>query len=62
MKQKTAADAVNPLVFDGQKLIPSVTRVFSRSRDLYVFLQAYERGATDDAAAGGVRDASIAAT
>ena len=36
----------NPLVFDGQKLIPSVTRVFSKSRDLYVFLQAYERGAT----------------
>src|SRR5262249_31431187 len=25
------------------KLMPSVTRVFSRSRDLYVFLQAYER-------------------
>ena len=32
--------------FDGQKLIPSVTRVFSTSRDMYVFLQAYERGAT----------------
>jgi hypothetical protein len=26
--------------------MPSVTRVFSKSRDLYVFLQAYERGAT----------------
>ena len=35
-----------PLVFDGQKLIPSVTRVFSKSRDLFVFLQAYQRGAT----------------
>ena len=33
-------------MFEGQKLIPSVTRVFSKSRDLYVFLQAYERGAT----------------
>ena len=32
--------------YDGQKLMPSVTRVFSKSRDLYVFLQAYERGAT----------------
>ena len=32
--------------YDGQKLFPSVTRVFSKSRDLYVFLQAYERGAT----------------
>jgi len=40
---KKAAENVNPLVFDGQKLMPSVTRVFSRSRDLYVFLQAYER-------------------
>jgi hypothetical protein len=29
-------------VQDGQKLIPSVTRVFSKSRDLYVYLQAYE--------------------
>jgi len=45
-KQKVAAEAVNPLVYGGQKLIPSVTRVFSRSRDLYVFAQAYQRGAT----------------
>ena len=47
--QKTDSDknvSANPLVYDGQKLIPSVTRVFSKSRDLYVFLQAYERGAT----------------
>ena len=40
---KKTVENVNPLVFDGQKLMPSVTRVFSRSRDLYVFLQAYER-------------------
>ena len=46
VQQKIAAEAVNPLVYDGQKLIPSVTRVFSRSRDLYVFLQAYQRAAT----------------
>jgi hypothetical protein len=26
------------------KLLPSVTRVFSKGRDLYVYLQAYERG------------------
>jgi hypothetical protein len=32
----------NPLVQDGRKLIPSVTRVFGRSRDMYVYLQAYE--------------------
>jgi VWFA-related protein len=40
-----AAQGANPLVHDGQKLIPSVTRVFSRGRDMHVFLQAYERGA-----------------
>ncbi|HLH41142.1 MAG TPA: VWA domain-containing protein [Bryobacteraceae bacterium] len=46
VKDKQNAEAVNPLVVGGEKLIPSVTRVFSKSRDLYVFLQAYERGAT----------------
>src|ERR1700693_5275010 len=37
---------VNPLVQNGKKLIPSVTRVFSRGRDLYVYLQAYQPAAT----------------
>jgi hypothetical protein len=46
VQQKVAAEAVNPLVSEGQKLVPSVTRVFSKSRELYVFLQAYERAAT----------------
>jgi hypothetical protein len=46
VKQKTDAESVNPLVSGGQKLVPSVTRVFSRSRDLYVFAQAYQRGQT----------------
>jgi VWFA-related protein len=46
VRQKLPADAVNPLVQDGHKLIPSVTRVFSKSRDFYVFLQAYQRAAT----------------
>jgi len=46
-KDKTAAAQLdNPLVEDGQKLFPSVTRVFSKGRDMYVYLQAYERGAT----------------
>lgn len=43
VKKAEAAQAVSPLVFDGEKLVPSVTRVFSRQRDMYVFLQAYER-------------------
>ena len=42
VKQKIDATNVDPLVLNGQKLIPSVTRVFSKSRDLYVYLQAYE--------------------
>jgi VWFA-related protein len=46
VKQKIAADSVNPLVSDGQRLMPSVTRVFSKGRDLYVFLQAYQRSAS----------------
>jgi hypothetical protein len=46
-KNKSNVEAVNPLIAaDGMKLIPSVTRVFSKSRDMYVYLQAYERGAT----------------
>ena len=39
---KDKAPEANPLVLNGQKLIPSVTRVFSKSRDMYVYLQAYE--------------------
>jgi VWFA-related protein len=46
VRQKTDVEAVNPLVSGGQKLVPSVTRVFSRARDLYVFAQAYQRGET----------------
>jgi VWFA-related protein len=37
---------VSPLIQDGMQVIPSVTRVFSKSRDMYIYLQAYERGAT----------------
>jgi hypothetical protein len=42
-KDKGAADSVNPLVQDGQKLIPSVTRVFNKNRDMYVYFQAYQQ-------------------
>ncbi|HEY1302479.1 MAG TPA: VWA domain-containing protein [Vicinamibacterales bacterium] len=33
----------HPLIAGGQKLLPSVTRVFSASRDLHVYLEAYEQ-------------------
>ena len=41
VKGKDRSGTANPLVRDGQKLIPSVTRVFSSTRDVYVYLQAY---------------------
>jgi hypothetical protein len=37
---------VDPLVQDGLKLVPSVTHVFSTTKDMYIYLQAYERGQT----------------
>jgi VWFA-related protein len=46
LKSKDQAEVTNPLVQDGQKLIPSVTRVFSKNRVMYVYLQAYEPAAT----------------
>jgi VWFA-related protein len=45
-KERNIQEAVNPLVENGAKLIPSVTRVFSTSRSMYVYLQAYQQSAT----------------
>ena len=45
--KKDKDEASNPLVQEGQKLIPSVTRVFRTSRDMYIYLQAYERWAAN---------------
>jgi hypothetical protein len=42
-KQKIDQDAVNPLVFEGRKLIPNVSHTFSARQPLYVFLQSYEQ-------------------
>src|ERR1700691_742168 len=44
-KDRQKEDAVNPLVQDGKKLIPSVTRVFSTTRQVYVYFQAYKQTA-----------------
>ncbi len=43
-KQQATGEASNPLVQEGLKLIPSVTRVFSNGREMYVYLQAYAGG------------------
>ncbi|HSU30286.1 MAG TPA: VWA domain-containing protein [Bryobacteraceae bacterium] len=44
VKGKERAETTNPLVQNGQKLIPSVTRVFSKSQTIHIYLQAYEQG------------------
>jgi VWFA-related protein len=41
-KDQAKEAAANPLVQDGKKLIPSVTRVFNKGREMYIYLQAYE--------------------
>jgi VWFA-related protein len=43
-KQQAENDAKDPLVQEGLKLIPSVTRVFNTAREMYVYLQAYAGG------------------
>jgi VWFA-related protein len=45
-KSKTIAD--HPLVHDGQKLVPSITRVFRKDQNLYVYFEVYDP-ATDPA-------------
>jgi len=47
-KDRLKEDSVNPLVQDGKKLIPSVTRVFSTTREVYVYFQAYKQPATGE--------------
>ena len=48
--------STNPLIEDGQKLIPSVTRVFSKSRELLYLLAGLRAGDGRSAADGGIRD------
>ncbi len=45
-KDRAKDEAVNPLVQDGKKLIPSVTRVFGAGREIYVYFQAYKQAQT----------------
>ncbi len=41
-KDRVKDEAVNPLVQDGKKLIPSVTRVFGTGHQIFVYFQAYK--------------------
>jgi hypothetical protein len=34
--------AIHPLVMDGQKLVPSITRVFRKDQNLYVYFEVYD--------------------
>ena len=43
--KKINGENTNPLVENGVKLVPSVTRVFTKTRPVSVYLQAYEQGA-----------------
>jgi len=40
-KERAKEEAVNPLVVEGRKLIPSVTRVFHRNLPIYILAHAY---------------------
>jgi hypothetical protein len=42
-KDRAKDEAVNPLVQDGKKFIPSVTRVFGSGKQIYVYFQAYKQ-------------------
>jgi len=46
VKQKVAAEVANPLVDEGLKLVPAVSRTLSTARPLFVLLEAYERDTT----------------
>ncbi len=55
-KKQIENDSKNPLVQEGLKLIPSVTRVFNTGREMFVYLQAY------DGSANGTPTPTAAAT
>jgi VWFA-related protein len=47
VREKIASDVGNPLVFEGEKLVPAVGRTFRAAQPLYLVVEAYERGARD---------------
>jgi hypothetical protein len=59
-KEQAKEIAADPLIQNGAKLIPSVTRVFNKGRSLYVYLQAYEGSAPAAPAAAPAGSAPVA--
>ncbi len=45
--KEKAAQLTNPLVHDGVKLIPSVTRVFRKTREMFVYLETYQQDSAE---------------
>jgi VWFA-related protein len=39
--------ASHPLIQDGQKLVPSITRVYRKNQNLYVYLEVYDPGLSE---------------
>ena len=60
-KKQAEDDAKNPLVQEGLKLIPSVTRVFNTGREVFVYLQAYDGAQASSAATSPVAAVANAA-
>jgi len=44
-KKKVNGENANPLMLDGQKFVPSLTRVFSKGHSMHLYFQPYEQGA-----------------
>ena len=61
-KESAKDNAANPLVQEGHKLIPSVTRVFHADREMYIFVQAYAKGGTSPAPANAAGATSPTST
>jgi hypothetical protein len=44
-KDKLHAQSLSPLIQNGRKMVPSVTHVFSWAKEMYAYVQAYQRQA-----------------
>jgi VWFA-related protein len=47
-ENKKKVSESDPLVQDGQKLVPSITHVFRKDQNLYVYLEVYDPGVDQD--------------
>ena len=60
-KERAKEEAANPLVEDGKKLIPSVTRVFSTGHRIYVYFQAYKPAQLNEQSPANAQPANVPA-